>query len=78
MCTWHNTTICTNLCGSLKKRLFGTANQDRYDIIRAIFYYETANKTVSDSVISGGGRPIPRGSTTDVIYFLVSTLWTHT
>ena len=64
---WHNTSIYPSLWRYCFEEFFVTELQDRYDIICAPNDYETANKTGYDSVKSGVGRPIPKGSTTDAL-----------
>ena len=58
------------MCESIFKEWFGTACKDRYDIICAVNDYKIENKSVYDSVRNGGRRPVPKGSTTDVLQYL--------
>ena len=71
---WYDTKHLSHFFGSHFEILFTTALQDRYEFMSSIKEYIKLHATCSDYVSSGGGRPLPYGSTTDALKPLCNIL----
>ena len=65
--SWNNQLICYTFCRSVFEYFYVAEHQDIYELICEMSAYETSHRKFSDSVIIGGGIPIPDTSTTDVL-----------
>ena len=62
------------VCTALILKIFVTENQDRNTLLCSLNDYGTIHEMCSDSIISEGGRQLPKGLTTYVMGYLSVSL----
>ena len=61
---WYNTSIWSKLHGTVSEDFIRNARTDRYNIMCYITAHDKQQPTYVDDATSGGGRAIPKNTTT--------------